>query len=84
MELQAEPWEPGMLVHLDAGSARTGLPEQAIESYRELRQLGYRTIFLWGAEYWQFRRERHRDRHWWNTVVRLLGERLQEIADGPG
>jgi hypothetical protein len=72
MELQAEPWEPDMLVHTTRERVPTGWPESVRESFKEFRGLGFQTIFLWGAEYWYYRSTRQEDKHWWQTVVEIL------------
>ena len=74
VEFQAEPWEPGELVHKGKERPPTGWPEAARESFGEFRSLGFDTIFLWGAEYWRFREVRHKDTEWNNMVSGLLKE----------
>lgn len=71
-ELQAEPWEPDQLVYTGQEPPPTGDPAIAQQGVQELRALGIDTILLWGAEYWQFRKARHRDAHWWGVVHMLL------------
>jgi GH35 family endo-1,4-beta-xylanase len=71
-ELQAEPWEPDQLVYIRQEPPPTGDPAIAQQSLEELRALGIKTVLLWGAEYWQFRKTRHRDPQWWGVVQMLL------------
>ncbi len=71
-ELQAEPWEPDQLVYTEQEPPPTGDPAILPPSIEELRALGIETVFLWGSEYWQFRKARYRDAVWWNEVRRLL------------
>ncbi len=71
-ELQAEPWEPDQLVYTGREIPPTGDPAIAQRSVQEVRALGINTILLWGAEYWQFRKARRRDAHWWDVVHGLL------------
>ncbi len=78
MELQAEPWEPGMLVHKTKERVPSGWPEPVRESFREFRQLGYNAIFLWGAEYWYYRNFVHGDSNWWEMVGDLMKERVAD------
>lgn len=72
MELQAEPWEPGQLVHKGGDRPPSGIPENVLRTFREFRELGYPVIFLWGVEYWHFRERAHGDRHWLDMVKDLL------------
>jgi len=74
VELQAEPWEPGQLVHKGEERPPTGIPADAEASFREFRALGIDTILLWGAEYWCFRETRHGDKKWRETVAGILRE----------
>jgi len=72
MELQAEPWEPGQLVHIGADRPPTGWPEPVSESIGEFKELGFHTILLWGGEYWIYRRLHHEDQHWWDMVLNFF------------
>ena len=71
-ELQAEPWEPNLLVYTEQEPPPTGDPAMLQPTIEELRPLGIEAVFLWGAEYWQFRKARYKDAAWWNEVRRLL------------
>lgn len=70
-ELQAEPWDPGKLVHADKTQPVTCSPSLIERHFLELRSLGIDTIFLWGAEYWFFRKDRFHDISWIDTARRL-------------
>jgi hypothetical protein len=72
VELQAEPWEPGQLVHKGKERPPTGLPKQTQESFQEFRSLGVSTILLWGAEYWHYRETRHKDTEWREMIRSLI------------
>lgn len=72
MELQAEPWEPDMLVHTTKERVPTGWPEAVRGSFQEFRDAGFGAIFLWGAEYWHYRNTRQDDPHWWDLALELL------------
>jgi hypothetical protein len=82
MELQAEPWEPGHLVYTGDAPLPTANPELARQAFDEFHGLGFSTIFLWGAEYWHFRRVRHQDSGWWN-MARGLFQRRKAATDKP-
>lgn len=71
-ELQAEPWEPGQLVYVGKEHPPTGLPEHLRSYVQELVDLNVRTILLWGAEYWYYRKVQHEDSRWWEEASRLL------------
>jgi len=74
-ELQAEPWEPGKLVHVEKDSPTTSSPQSYKLYVDELESLGIETILLWGAEYWYFRRTCHLDNLWWETALKLLNKK---------
>jgi hypothetical protein len=71
-ELQAEPWEPGELVHKGRSEPTTAWPGVMRETFKELHSLGIDTIFLWGGEYWHFRKSEHADESWLEAVSKLL------------
>ena len=73
-ELQAEPWEPGELVHKDKGQPTTAWPEAIKQTFKELHSLGIDTIFLWGGEYWHYRKFKHNDISWLEAISSLLPE----------
>jgi hypothetical protein len=78
VELQAEPWEPGQLVHKGKERPPTGWPEMTEDIFREIHLLGVDTIFLWGAEYWRYRAMQYGDMKWWKTVFGILREKDQQ------
>ena len=71
-ELQAEPWEPDLLVYTEQAPPPTGDPALLQQNIEELRALGIDTVLLWGAEYWQFRKTHYHDTAWWDEVHRIL------------
>jgi len=66
-ELQAEPWEPGELVHTGKAQPVTCGADRFIAAFDELRSLGIDTVFLWGVEYWLYRKHQHDDPTWVNA-----------------
>ena len=76
MEAQAEPWEPGHLVHVDPKPSRSMRPETAVQICERLRRAGFRDILLWGVEHWWMRVVRHRDSTWWDAMGRLYRSRV--------
>ena len=71
-ELQAEPWEPGELVHKEVTEPVSTWPNMMSVSLHEMRSLGIDTLLLWGAEYWIYRKNRYKDKGWWVTATNLL------------
>jgi len=71
-ELQAEPWEPGQLVHKGKEEAITCQPENFTQMYGELTSLGIKSILLWGVEYWYYRKNRYGDDSWLAAASNIL------------
>lgn len=57
-ESQAEPWENGSPVHTDKQEYYSSNPEIAIKLASKLGSIGYKTVLLWGAEYWIYQADR--------------------------
>lgn len=70
-EAQAEPWEPGSGRHWT--DPRSQIPEDAPDLVRRLVDADFRTILLWGAEYW-LAQEQRGDRRWRDRVTDLVAE----------
>ncbi|MDP8924307.1 MAG: beta-galactosidase [Chloroflexota bacterium] len=68
-EAQAEPWEPGVLVHTAPAPSRSVTPAGAAATVAHLRELGFDVLLLWGVEHWHMRRVRHRDPTWWAHML---------------
>jgi len=73
-ELQAEPWEPGQLVHMREEPAITCGAQNFLQTFEELRSLGIKTIFLWGSEYWIYRQQMYHDDTWIKTFRQIRTE----------
>ncbi len=71
-ELQAEPWEPGELVHLGKEPPITCSAGQLLSLYTDMNSLGVDTVILWGVEYWYFRKKLHGDNTWVESALQLL------------
>jgi len=80
-ELQAEPWEPGYLVYNDENRPPTGWPQTHADNFKELRELGFQTVFLWGAEYWQHRQKEFEDNMWWDVTEDIMAWRDRPSPD---
>ena len=70
-EIQAEPWEPGELVHMAPEEAITCRADSFAETFEELNSLGIKAIFLWGVEYWIFRDKKHQDKSWLEAFEKI-------------
>jgi len=71
-ELQAEPWDPGVLVHTEENPSLTASPEMLLESFNEVRSLGIKTVLIWGVEYWVYREKHYKDSSWLDAVRSIL------------
>ena len=76
-ELQAEPWDPGLLVHTGKEKAITCSPSDTEELFDELTSAGINTVLLWGVEYWDFRKDTHGEKEWWDKVYDLMGDNIK-------
>ncbi len=71
-ELQAEPWEPGELVHKAEENPKTASTDMILTAFNELQSLGIDAVLLWGVEYWCYRQERYEDSSWWRKAINLI------------
>jgi hypothetical protein len=74
-ELQAEPWEPGQIVHLRSRDAASVTSAIASDMLDRARQLQPPVVLLWGVEYWYARRVRFGDDRWWRLFEDRFGNR---------
>lgn len=81
-ELQAEPWEPGKLVHAEEDRALICPLQNYTEVFDEMRALGFDTIFLWGVEYWHFRKMKYNDTSWVDAMENIIPPHPSEPALG--
>ncbi|MFH1837835.1 MAG: beta-galactosidase [Candidatus Omnitrophota bacterium] len=72
IEFQAEPWEPGRLVYTDKAPPITARALEMEKTLDEFLSMGFKTILLWGSEYWQFRKGEYKDEKWILAVRRIL------------
>lgn len=79
-ELQAEPWEPGKLVHLERGEELICPIQSYTAIFKELRSLDFEVIFLWGVEYWYFRKIQHGDSSWMDAMQEIIPAHPSEPA----
>ena len=72
MEAQAEPWEASATSFADPRSFH---PSDMIDVFNGLKEEGFTTILLWGAEYWLWRAD-NGDSSWLDAVQGLLHQNL--------
>lgn len=73
IELQAEPWEPGVLVHKKRSLPRTSSAEATEKYLQQFEKKDIDTILLWGCEYWIYRDDQFDDDSWikmWDRIKR--------------
>lgn len=77
-ELQAEPWVPkGTLQETPVEELRRSMDrEQFARNIRAAQRSGIPEAILWGAEYWYWLRERHRDPSLWDAARAVFREEL--------
>jgi hypothetical protein len=68
MEAQAEPWE-GSTANL--ADPHSFYPTDMVEVFNGLKEEGFTTILLWGAEYWLWRASEG-DPTWLDTATSIL------------
>lgn len=71
-ELQAEPWEPGQLVHLTEGGAISCWPGSFLRDFNDITAMNVDTVLLWGVEYWIYRKDVRKDDSWVKTARDIL------------
>jgi hypothetical protein len=60
-ELQAEPWERRPMTELAPDEIGSVSPERIRANLRLAARSGASRVYLWGAEWWRYLAERHRD-----------------------
>ena len=75
-EMQAEPWgDPDIRLNTPEHPARDLTPGRFRKNLDYARRTGASRVYLWGAEWWLFQRERYGDDRWWNMGREALSER---------
>lgn len=76
IELQAEPWANGSLASVSLEEQwKTMNAEKLLENVRYARQVGFPDIYLWGAEWWYWLKEKKDIPDLWNTAREIFRER---------
>ncbi len=70
-EAQAEPWEWNKLIITEKLEYPSTSPDAATALATKLAQLGYKSVLLWGCEYWYWHKKQGSNT-WWNAVTKLI------------
>lgn len=75
IELQAEPWGPGLLYDLPLEEQeKTMNPDRFRNVIEYAKKTGLGEFYFWGAEWWFWLKETHNDDAIWNEARRLFHE----------
>lgn len=78
-ELQAEPWGPGLVRDQSEEEWNKSISPKRLESNINLaRDSGFEEIWLWGAEWWIFSKERRNAPEMWDKVKELVKNSNQD------
>lgn len=73
VELQAEPWSPGLLPGTDFALQQKLMNVEQLRSVVSYaRRTGFDTFYLWGAEWWYWMKERQNGPAIWNEAKKLF------------
>ena len=76
IELQAEPWANGSLSEVSLEEQwKTMNVEQLLENVRYARQVGFSEIYLWGAEWWYWLKEKKDTPALWDAAKEVFHSR---------
>ncbi len=76
IELQAEPWANGSLTDVSLDEQwKTMNAEQLMENVRYARQVGFSDVYLWGAEWWYWLKEKKETPALWNAARSIFRAR---------
>ncbi len=74
-ELQAEPWAPTPLVDTSLEEQNKSMdPNRLADRIKYARDTGYKDIYLWGGEWWYWRKVHFNDPSLWETVKSEMTE----------
>lgn len=75
IELQAEPWASGWVAHVPIEEQFRTMDERKLrENVQYARQVGFPEIYLWGAEWWYWMKEKKEYPAVWETAKELFHE----------
>jgi hypothetical protein len=73
IELQAEPWASGWVANVPIEEQfRTMNPDLLRQNVEYAKRVGFPEIYLWGAEWWYWLREKHGMPETWDTARELF------------
>ncbi len=76
IELQAEPWGPGLAYKLAPEiEAQSFSPDKFYETIDYVKAVGFPEVYLWGGEWWYFKKV-HGDDRFWNIGKELYSKSL--------
>jgi hypothetical protein len=74
-ELQAEPWGPKSTVSMtDAEQYYSMNPKQMVDNIDFVQRAGLSEMYLWGAEWWYWRKTIRHDDSTWQTATELFSK----------
>jgi hypothetical protein len=70
-ELQAEPWAANQIYDAGDNDAKTMTLKQFQDNIAFAKDSGFDTIYLWGAEWWYWMKEKHDQPQFWEEAKKL-------------
>lgn len=68
-ELQAEPWTRGPITHTDFEEQQQTMSTRHLENMFDFaNKTAIKTRYLWGGEWWYWRKETHQDASYWEII----------------
>ncbi len=72
-ELQAEPWGPKLNYELPIEEQFKSMNlKQFYDNIEYARKVGFSEVYLWGAEWWYWMKEKYQDDSFWNYAKTLF------------
>lgn len=85
IELQAEPWGPGWIGSMPLEEQFKTMDEtKLVDTFRYAQRVGFPRIYLWGAEWWYFLKEKQHYGAVWEAargIFSQYGDRKKENAE---
>ena len=76
IELQAEPWVPGSLTDISLDEQWKTMDEKKLlENVDYARRVGFQEVYLWGAEWWYWLKEKKDTPAVWNAAREIFRPR---------
>lgn len=75
IELQAEPWGPGWIGSMPLDEQFKTMDETKLtDTFRYAQRVGFPRIYLWGAEWWYFLKEKQHYGAVWESAKKIFAE----------